>query len=187
MGIGLAFAMVLASAQSPSAFTAAPIKPGDAFVDRNHEHLACSLASVIAAIHAVPPPREGKVRDRFVVLATDDAQAYVQCLFQDHDTWMICEASSGWYATEHLTLSADQRTRLAVLGFDTLETKGNFQQAVKTADDDALRRTAALMLKTSKDVYVSPHDKAFEVYAPLLGDDTQAILNAHCQDTDDPR
>ncbi len=144
--------------------------------------LACGLGNVIAAIHAVPALKP--VRDRFLVLSTGNPQAYVQCLFQDEDSWMLCEASSGRYSPRYLKLGSEQRIKLAVLGFDTLVRTGNYQQAIPTASFTSYVKVGRLMSQTSQTVYATSVDTKVVIYAPLLETSVlDRLLNTGCSPT----
>jgi hypothetical protein len=89
---------------------------------------------------------------RFIVVAREDAvQSYVQCIFIDHATRMLCEASSGYYLTlptepRSMMLPNTAKIELAALGFDTTEEQGNFKRFVTTSKLDDLSAVADLLL-----------------------------------------
>jgi len=68
---------------------------------------------------------------RFLVVAIENfSQRYVQCLFQDNDSKILCEASSGFYFTKpdeprRLRFKPDKEKILEKLGFSTDGSEGN--------------------------------------------------------------
>jgi hypothetical protein len=68
-------------------------------------------------------------RDRFLIIEVDiKKQAYVQCVFHDHELKILCEVASGFYFDDPRTfyLPPDNIAALGRLGFSTDDSKGNF-------------------------------------------------------------
>jgi hypothetical protein len=94
----------------------------------------CAAVERLAYIHT-----HGDVAgpDRFLVVAIKNhPQRYVQCLFQDNDSKMLCEASSGFYATvpgepRRLHFTPDKLKVLEQLGFSAEDSEGNYQLMVE--------------------------------------------------------
>lgn len=86
--------------------------------------------------------------DRFIVLALDRKQRYVQCRFMDNDRILYCEASSGFSGKTRLRFAKGGRAAIASLGFDTKVSDGNFWQGLQVRDSTDVWSTASLLLET---------------------------------------
>ncbi len=115
----------------------------------------CAVADRLVRIYDAGDPSSD--HDRFLVVEEPD-RGYVQCLFHDHETRVLCEASSGFYETKPgetrtAFLRANKRAALARLGFSTDDSAGNFSQDIdlpKRPDFDAI---ADLILKALYEGY----------------------------------
>jgi hypothetical protein len=145
---------MLVLATSPA--LAAPAAAGDpgtrAPFIREHR---CAVVERLDAIH-----RRGPVdvsRDRFIVVAPHgQAQRYVQCIFQDRDTRMFCEAASGAYGPpgrRRLRLDATARQALAALGYVQADPAENFSRLVELGSPPDTGIAADLMLAALHDAY----------------------------------
>lgn len=83
----------------------------------------CAIVERLAGIHASGDPSDSK--DRFIAVTLGrPSQAYVQCLFFEQDTRMLCEASSGFYEKRPEEVGRPRvlpgaMAPLAALGFST--------------------------------------------------------------------
>ncbi len=98
----------------------------DAFI----ETYRCAIVEILAPAIQGRDPAD----DRFLILAVvDRIPSYVQCLVSPDRRQISCEADSGFYqnkADEPRTifLPAEDKAKLARLGFSMDDSKGNFQQ-----------------------------------------------------------
>ena len=115
-----------------------------AYLDRYR----CPIVERLKWIHATLP----RAKDRYLILGVRQApQAYVQCLFLDNDTRVLCEASSGFYATlagetRLYRPSPTARAALKKLGFSMDDSDGNYQRMLVICGDGDLKTVADLML-----------------------------------------
>jgi len=132
--------------------------------------VATYRCAVVARLEGLYSNTDPALADhRYIILARqDDPQSYVQCLFVDRASRMLCEASSGFYfnkPNEPRTIDwpAAAKRELASLGFDTSQQEGNFQQLVPTTRVDDLGAVAALLLKSLYSGYGARLDTAIEL------------------------
>ena len=151
---------------------AVPVAAGDAesrawFVREKR----CAVAERLAAIHSSGPIDVS--RDRFIVVAPHgQPQRYVQCIFQDRDTRMFCEAASGAYGPpgqRRLRLDASARQALSALGYVQADPAENFARAVDLGAPPDLDIAADLMLATLHDVYGARPGAVLDIEAPHGG------------------
>ncbi len=112
-------------------------------------------------------------RDRFLVVTLPDhPHGYVQCMFHDRRTKVLCEASSGFFwdppgavRTFHLTAAAI--AALAKLGFSTDDTKGNFQIDFDVGNPPDVNAIADFILKALHDGYGARATSTLKFNAPF--------------------
>lgn len=130
----------------------------------------CEIAERLARIEAT---RTQGGKDRFIIVALEErGQSYVQCLFDENSTSLLCEASSGFYGPAegeagHLALSPSEIAGLGSLGFDTGVSDGNFQRLLVLSDGTDFDVIASLLLKALYDGYGARARSRLEIYAPL--------------------
>ena len=128
----------------------------------------CSLAGLIAKIHAHNQPND---RDRFITISLPGpTAAYVQCAFDRHDREALCEASSGWWNNpwEKPHFSSDEVRALAQLGFSTDGSHGNFQKRLHFPPGGPDPYTLArMMLSALQEGYGGRKEMPVEVVAPF--------------------
>jgi hypothetical protein len=97
--------------------------------------------------------------DRFLaVTVPEHPHGYVQCMFLDNRTRILCEASSGYHfdppdQPRSLYLSKEAIDALAALEFNTDDSKGNFQAFGQLKQPVNLNDIADFMLETLHNVY----------------------------------
>jgi hypothetical protein len=131
----------------------------------------CAVVERLAYIHT-----HGDVAgpDRFLIVAIKNfPQRYVQCLFQDNDSKMLCEASSGFYATapgepRRLHFTPDKSKVLEQLGFSTEESEGNYQLMLELGSPPDLLKVADIVLTTLFEVYGGWERITLTMEAPLV-------------------
>jgi len=155
MGLA-AFSLGLAA---PPAFAQAATDL-DAFVAAYH----CPVYTAMESIRARPMTP----LDRFIVLATDNDQRYVQCQFMDDDKVLYCEASSGFYGKTRMRFAKGGRTAIAALGFDINVADGNFWQGRPVRDSTDVWSTASLLLETLYRGYGARLKTKIEMHVALL-------------------
>lgn len=135
----------------------------------------CALAARLDGIRRRGPAENA--RDRFIVIALrGEPQRYVQCLFHDRDTRMLCEASSGAYGPTgqgRLHLEPSARAALQALGYAQANPHVNFAREVELGDPPDVRIAADLMLAALHDGYGARPGSAIDVRVPP-GDDPVA-------------
>jgi hypothetical protein len=120
---------------------------------------------------------KGKSRNRFFVVDMRDApQRFVQCIFVEFDTKLLCEASSGRYGpppsdNDSLVLSPDNEAALKSLGFDPPYKIANFRQEIALGQPPDFREVAGLLLRTMYVVYGARIDTPMSITAPMVGQD----------------
>ena len=127
----------------------------------------CSLAGLIARIHAYPNPDD--YQNRFIVVdSAANPSGYVQCAFDHRDREALCEAASGFYAAPGETpqFAPDSRAALARLGFSLDGQHGNFGKRLRFSpevDPDSLAR---FMLTALHDGFGANEYSVLQVQAP---------------------
>lgn len=131
----------------------------------------CAIAERLEAIH-----RRGSItvsRDRFIVLTLHaHPQRYVQCIFQNRDMQMLCEAASGAYGPpggDRLRLNASALAALAALHFVQDGPRENFARIVELGDPPDVGIAADLMLATLHDAYGARPGAVLDIAAPRGG------------------
>ncbi len=125
----------------------------------------CPIADYLAEITRTPmTPHE-----RFLIVwAKGREEFYVQCLFLDDDTQILCEAASGYYFDEIKGYATTaKREILAQLGFSTDASAGNFQRELRV-DEQGIRAVAKLIIEVLARVYDLRTSDNLEYTAPLL-------------------
>ena len=153
--------------------TESPSEP-EAFLSR----FRCDVLERLAYIHT-HGDRAGP--DRFIVVALEGyPEAYVQCIFQDNDAKVLCEASSGFFAqlpgqSRRFHVKPRGVLILEKLGFSIDDSGGNYQRMVELGSPPDLVAIADLMLTTLYEVYGAQHATALEIKAPLAPDSTLSL------------
>jgi len=132
----------------------------DAFIAAYH----CPVYTAMESIRARPMTP----LDRFIVLAVDRNQRYVQCQFMDDDKVLYCEASSGFYGKTRMRFAKGGLAAIAALGFDTNVPDGNFWQGRPVRDSTDVWSTASLLLETLYRGYGARLKTKIEMHAALL-------------------
>jgi hypothetical protein len=128
----------------------------------------CEIVRRLAVIQAT-----NRKRDRFLILAMVHHPArYVQCLFDEAGTAMLCEASSGYYTEGNgksrlFRASPEAVAELAWLGFSTDDSQGNFQRKVAAKSPEDLEAVANLLLTAIYRAYGARPSSAMQIIAPL--------------------
>ncbi len=135
----------------------------------------CWIESALTTFHENGPPTTS--RDRFITVSVaGDAQNYVQCIFQDDDTRMLCEASSGAYRYRdsqgmRLDMSPEPVAALKRLGFIVPDPKGNFAQIIELGSPPKFGPVATLLLASLYDAYRAEAKSTVEWNAPMASID----------------
>lgn len=128
----------------------------------------CAIVERLDLIHRRGPVEES--RNRFIVIALrDQPQRYVQCIFEDRDTRMFCEASSGAYGPtgpERLQLNPSELAALRTLGFIQDNPNENFARSIELGDPPDVGIAADLMLVALHDAYGARAGSAIDITAP---------------------
>ena len=145
-----------------SAAVAAPVLAGpsglDAFVARHH----CEVLAGLTILYETAHPR-----DRYLILSWPPADpGYVQCLFEDDNSAVLCEAASGFYLKSGWRVSANGKAALAGLGFSMDGSKGNFAQTLKLDAPPNLEKITRLMLNALYQGYRGWPDRKIDWTAP---------------------
>lgn len=112
-------------------------------------------------------------RDRFLALTVPEhPHGYVQCIFFERRTRMLCEAASGFYydqpgAPRTMRLAPEAIAALGRLGFSTDDSQGNFTLEFGIANPPDLNAIADLMLKALHDAYGVRADTKLKFNAPF--------------------
>jgi hypothetical protein len=138
----------------------------------------CDVLERLAYIHT-HGDRAGP--DRFIIVAVERyPEAYVQCIFLDDDTKMLCEASSGFFAQlpgerRKFRIKPKGVLILEELGFSIDESEGNYQRMVELGRPPDLLTISDLILTTLYRVYGAEHAEALEFKAPLAPDSAPSL------------
>ena len=121
-------------------------KPVDEFVSAYR----CMIVDHLLGIHE-RGNRSNSDNRYFILALTHSPQRFVQCLFHDIDTTLLCEASSGRYGLppgqKHaLVLSEEDSAALARLGFAPPHGVANYQQEIALGDPPDLEGVVANIL-----------------------------------------
>jgi hypothetical protein len=105
----------------------------------------CPVFAALQQIRARPMTQY----DRFIVLSVGEGQRYVQCIYEDEDRVLHCEASSGFYGPMPAGwLSKAALRAIAAQGFDMEGSKSNFVQHITVRDQADIWKVAGIMLET---------------------------------------
>jgi hypothetical protein len=127
----------------------------------------CPLAGILARIHAHSLVTK---HGRFIALELPQRGGlYVQCLFEQSDRSVDCEAASGFYDKPNHApyFVPSQIEGLAQLGFSTDGTHGNYSRIHVTAEAFSPDEVAALMLKALFVGYGARKESEIDVVAPF--------------------
>lgn len=111
--------------------------------------------------------------DRFVaVTVPTHPHGYVQCIFIEGKTRLLCEASSGFYygvagQSRPFHLPQASLAALAKLGFSMDDSKGNFQIFVDVSHKPDFNAVADLVLTALHDAYGARADSPLQANAPF--------------------
>jgi len=125
----------------------------------------------------------GSSRDRFFVVDFQEpSQRFVQCLFFEFATKLLCEASSGRYGPAPseegaLVLSQEDEAALKSLGFEAPYQVANFRQEIALGHPPNFREVAALVLRTMYVVYGARIDTPMSITAPMAGHEHAPLLS----------
>ncbi len=157
------FALALGMAAAPMG---AQASPRSAFLARYR----CPLVALLEDIHRSGPIETS--RNRFVSLAmTGLFQRYVQCIFVERDTAMVCEASSaaygiGQFSRVRFVPTEETQNTLRQLGFAQDDPKKNYSQMVPLGSPPDVRIAADLMLATLYEAYGARRETDLDLVAP---------------------
>jgi hypothetical protein len=129
----------------------------------------CDVVERLRMIHANPTSKD----DRFLIIGLQNPpQAYVQCLFNDDDSKILCEAASGFYDQKAgdprpFRVTPQALAALARLGFSTDDSKGNYRRMIDLAGSDDFTFIADLLLSALYQGYGAGLDSRLILEAPL--------------------
>jgi hypothetical protein len=135
------------------------------FVDRHHCAVTARLQTLYDKVTTKP-------QDRFLILALSySEQSFVQCLFEDDNSEVLCEASSGFYSAKPgeprtFSLTPDAIAEVRDLGFDTDDSKGNYVIIKKIKSFRDLAPLTDFMLTALHRVYGANLTSQLDVSAP---------------------
>ena len=133
------------------------------------ETYRCTVIEILTSIQGRDP-----ATNRFLILAVANrAPSYVQCLISPDRRQIYCEADSGFYQNKTgeprtVFLSADDKGKLARLGFSLDDSKGNFPQMFDVRAVGAFGDVADVMLGALYDVYGGRLNTPIEAVSPFL-------------------
>ena len=136
------------------------------FVDRHH----CQITARLQTLYAAPDKKPHS--DRFIILALKYSPfEFVQCLFEDDNSELLCEASSGFYTAKPgeprtYKIKPEGLTELKLLGFSDDDTKGNYSKYIKLTSPSELPAIATLMLTALSRGYGANMTSELEIVAP---------------------
>ena len=131
----------------------------------------CPVVDRLERIYEAGDP--SSTRDRFIAVTVPaHPHGYVQCLFVEGRTQLLCEASSGYYYDKEgeprtFFLAPSAVAALGRLGFSTDDSAGNFQLLLPVADPPDLNAIADLILKALHDAYGARADSRLRFNAPF--------------------
>lgn len=135
------------------------------------EKYRCPVADRLSRLYDAGDPAQD--RDRFIaVTLLEHKHGYVQCLFHDKESRLLCEASSGFWFDKPGTprtmhLAPDKIAALARLGFSTDDSHGNFSLDMPVPQQPDFGAIADLILKALYDGYDARVDKTLQFNAPF--------------------
>jgi hypothetical protein len=160
--ICISIALVLFAATSAEA-------EGDDARDAFIEAYRCTVIEILTSIQGRNP-----ATSRYLLLAVPNrTPSYVQCLFSPDRRQIYCEADSGFYQNKEgeprtVFLSAEDKAKLARLGFSLDDSKGNFPQMMDVRAVGAFGRVADVLLGALYDVYGARLNTPIEAKSPFL-------------------
>ncbi len=130
----------------------------------------CEVVNRLERIYATGDPASD--RDRFIaVTVPGHPHGYVQCIFHDNQTGLYCEASSGFYYAKagetRFYQSPATISALARIGFDTDDSKGNFNSDLTIASKPDFNAAADFILRALHDGYGARGDMRLQFNAPF--------------------
>jgi hypothetical protein len=151
-------------------FTATSAEAGsddarDAFI----EAYRCTVIQILTSIQGHEP-----AHNRFLILSVANrTPSYVQCLVTSDRRQIYCEADSGFYQNKPderrtVSLSTEDKDKLARLGFSLDDSKGNFPQMIDVRAVGAFGEVADVMLGALYDVYGARLNTPIEAASPFL-------------------
>jgi hypothetical protein len=161
--VGIAAAIVMFARASPAA--AASATDLTAFIAAYR----CDVVERLRMIHANTTSKD----DRFLIIGLQDtSEAYVQCLFNDDDSKIFCEAASGFYLQKEdqprrFRMTPQALAALARLGFSTDASKGNYRRMIDLTGSSDFTAIADLLLSALYQGYGAGLDSRLIWEAPL--------------------
>jgi hypothetical protein len=131
----------------------------------------CPVVDRLERIYGTGDPTSAQ--DRYIVVDIPFIeQSYVQCMFHDSNTKILCEAASGFYATKPGEARTFRQPATAVgalgrLGFSTDDSAGNFQIDLDVASPPDFNAIADFILKSLHDGYGARADTKLHLNAPF--------------------
>jgi hypothetical protein len=128
----------------------------------------CDVVERLSMIRADRTPK-----DRYLILAIKEGpRGYVQCLFVENDSRLLCEAESGFYAQavgqpRAFRVTPEGIAALARLGFSTDDSEGNYQRLIPLNGADAFAEVADVVLTALFEAYGARLDSKLQWEAPL--------------------
>lgn len=145
-----------------------------AVADSFHDLLVVYRCEVVHRLEQIYRSGDPTVdHNRFIAVTVPDRpQAYVQCIFHDHQTGFYCEASSGFhYEKESVPRTFYQPPEtivaLAKLGFDTHGSVGNFEVDLDIGSPPDFNAMADFILRALHDGYGARADTKLRFNAPF--------------------
>jgi hypothetical protein len=111
--------------------------------------------------------------DRYLaVTVPEHPHGYVQCMFHDHNTKLLCEASSGFYFAKPgeprtFRLRPEAIAALGRLGFSTDDSQGNFRVEIEVGAPPDFNLIADYILLGLHGGYGARADSALRFNAPF--------------------
>lgn len=133
----------------------------------------CLVVETLGIIHATPRRGEDP-QDRYLILDNPRPRpGYVQCVFEDTDDRLLCEAASGFYsrkpnAPRARYVSPRGLAALERLGFSTDDSRGNFKQERDVAGPQDYSAIADMMLAALYEGYGGGGHQRITLNAPLV-------------------
>jgi hypothetical protein len=131
----------------------------------------CEVVHRLEQIYVTGNPASD--HDRFIaVTVPNHPHGYVQCIFHDHQTGLYCEAASGWWydkegAPRTFRQPPETIAALARMGFDTDDSKGNFNIDLTVADPPDFNAAADFILRALHDGYGARGEMNLRFNAPF--------------------